>query len=153
MRPLDDIDCLSRLTSSNTTEQLNSGYTYDLRATKDSPLWVYSDSNDCVNSTKVLNAVKKALESVSQYSRSDVARDGSAVVLGLKSYTWSFDVVPSCLVASGSSSWFLIPDGNGRWKRTDPRIDATRIEAASKKHNAHFLPAARIRTAWSISTR
>jgi hypothetical protein len=36
----------------------------------------------------------------------------------LKSYTWSFDVVPSCLVASGSSSWFLIPDGNGRWKRT-----------------------------------
>ena len=149
MRPLDDIDCLARLTSSNTTEYYSSAYTYNLHATKESPLWVYSDSNDYVNSTKVLNALTKALESVSQYSGSDVGRDGSAVVLGLKSYTWSFDVVPACLVASRSSSWYLIPDGSGRWKRTDPRIDAARSEGASTRHNTYFLPAVRILKYWN----
>lgn len=149
MWPLDDIDCFARLTSAGTTEYYSSGYTYNLHAIKDSPLWAYSDSNGYVNSTKVLNALKKALESISQYSGSDVGRDGSAVVLALKSYTWSFDVVPACLVASGLSSWYAIPDGSGRWKRTDPRIDAARSDAASKRHNTYFLPAARILKYWN----
>ena len=149
MRPLDDIDCLVRLISSNLVEHYDSSYTYKLHATEDSPLRVYSDSDDYVNSTKVLNAVKKALESVAQYSRSDVGRDGSAVVLGLQSYAWSFDVVPACMVGSGSSDWYLIPDGSGKWKRTDPRVDANRSEGASRKHNTFFLPAARILKYWN----
>ncbi len=149
MRPLDDIDCFARLTSSNTKEHNSSAYTYNLHAAKESPLWIYSDSNDYVNSTEILNAVKNALGTVSQYGSADVGRDGSAVVLGLKSYTWSFDVVPACLVSSGESSWYLIPDGSGRWKRTDPRIDATRSETASKRHKTYFLPAARILKYWN----
>lgn len=158
MRPLDDIDCLSLLQSAETTETWvgPGSYTYGLKAKSTaSPLYAYTDSNGFVNSTKVLNAVKKALESVSQYKQSDIGRNGSAVVLNLKSYDWSFDVVPACAVtAQGASgtSYFIIPDGNGTWKRTDPRADGNRTSAASGKHNGNFLPAVRLLKYWNRRT-
>ena len=152
MRPLDDIDCLARLSCANTSESYESGgYTYNLVAKSNAALYTYADASGNVNSTKVLNAVKTALQSVAQYKQSGVGRDGSAVVLDLKTYSWSFDVVPTCAVANtaGDTLHFLIPDGNAKWKRTDPRIDANRTATASAAHNGHFLRAVRLLKYWN----
>lgn len=151
MRPLDDIDCFAMLSCANTTESHSIGYTYNLVAKNNATLYAYADSYGYVNSTKVLNAVKTALQSVSQYKQSDIGRDGSAVGLNLKSYDWSFDVVPACPVsnANGDTTHYLIPDGSGKWKRTDPRVDANRTSQASGVHNGRFLPSVRLMKYWN----
>ena len=51
-------------------------------------------------------------------------RNQEAVTLQLRSYEWNFDIVP-CFYAA--DDFYLIPDGDGNWKKTDPRIDAQRI--------------------------
>ena len=47
-----------------------------------------------LNSTSVTNRFKKKLETVREYSRSEIRRNGEAVVLNLVSRDWSFDIVP-----------------------------------------------------------
>ena len=153
--PLDDIDCLAMLKCSATASVFSSGHTYELRNNGNAFLKPYTESSGYVNSTKVLNEVKKRLESVSQYGKSDIGRNGSAVVLNLKSYTWSFDVVPTCPVGDGGNgtAHYLIPNGNGKWTRTDPRIDASRATDANVKHGNRFLPAVRLLKYWNKRTQ
>lgn len=154
MRPLDDIDCLAIIDCGKTTESYYSGYVYNIMVTdRYAALAPYADTSGYVNSTMVLNAVKKALESVSQYSKSEIGRNGSAVVLNLKSYQWAFDVVPACGVSgNGQTKYYLIPDGSGKWKRTDPRIDAKRAIDANAKHAGNFLTATRLLKYWNRRT-
>lgn len=152
--PLDDIDCLAMLECKSTTSVYSSAYTYELRNDDNIFLEPYTEPSRYVNSTKVLNAVKKRLESVSQYGKSDIGRNGSAVVLNLKSYAWSFDVVPTCPVSDSNSgtAHYLIPNGSGQWTRTDPRIDAGRATTANTTHSNRFLPAVRILKYWNSRT-
>ncbi|MHB8390677.1 MAG: hypothetical protein ACYDA1_00030 [Vulcanimicrobiaceae bacterium] len=154
MQPLDDIDCLAMLRCGNAA-LIKSGYTYDLKITNlGAALAPYADANGFVNSTLILNAVKKALESVPQYSKSNIGRNGSAVVLDLKSYTWSFDVVPACAVSGPNDSiaYYIIPNGTGKWKATDPRIDAARATEANARHTTLFLPSVRLLKYWNRRT-
>ena len=76
-----------------------------------------------LNSTKVTNRFKDKLESVREYSRSEVRRNGEAVVLNLKSKDWSFDIVPCfhTVTESDGRAYYLIPNGQGYWNKTDPQ--------------------------------
>lgn len=83
-----------------------------------------------LNSTQVSNKFKKKLESVREYSRSEIRRNGEAIILNLKSKEWSFDIVPCfhTVQESNGRSYYLIPNGNGNWKKTAPDKDKGFVE-------------------------
>lgn len=66
--------------------------------------------------------------------------------LQLKSYTWNFDVVP-CFYTN--KDYYLIPDGAGNWKKTDPRIDNERTTNINQKHNGKLLELIRLVKYWN----
>lgn len=151
IRPLDDIDlmiCISAQYSSyypysnpiditvnenaTTLKQLCDDYTYTL------------------NSTKVINKFIKSLEDVSQYAKSCISKNKEAAVLEL-SYDWNIDIVPCFFTVpeNDGRTYYLIPDGKGKWKKTDPRIDQERVTNINQRHNGRVLNLIRILKYWN----
>jgi hypothetical protein len=154
IRRLDDIDALVLLVGTGTeiSRGSNDQYTIWLRILNSSaPLAMYPDDHGFVNSTKVLNAMKAALADVPAYGKADIKRNGEAVSLSLSSYPWTFDVVPAVPVesAQGGYAYYLIPDGSGDWKATDPRRDGARATAANQRHSGELLPVIRLLKYWN----
>ena len=107
--------------------------------------------NGCLDSVKVVNKFKKKLEKVREYSRSEIKRQGEAVVLNLISKDWVFDIVP-CFQTSEDSyqrTYYLIPNGKGNWKKTDPRIDRDRIQKINQKMDGRVLDLIRLVKRWN----
>lgn len=109
------------------------------------------DHTDQLNSRRVVNSFVHALRNVPQYSRSELSRSGEAAVLDLTSYTWSFDVVPGFFTKPevDGRTYYIIPDGNGYWKKTDPRIDQARVTDVNRRHSGHVLNAIRLLKFWN----
>lgn len=84
-----------------------------------------NDDSNKLNSRKVINKFISMLDKIPQYKNSQMKRNQEAAVLNLNSYTWSFDIVPCFFTTEDllKRTYYLIPDGNGNWKKTDPRID------------------------------
>lgn len=80
-----------------------------------------------LNSRRIVENLKNSLQIVPQYQRADIHRNQEAATLKLLSYDWNFDIVPCFYTVN---NFYLIPDGNGRWKPTDPRVDKERLENA-----------------------
>ena len=126
IRPLDDIDlmvCFSACGGHYVEVQPNALYTIKMQ----DGLNIYDDLQDeqrNLNSRKMINFIIKNLSSLSDYKKAEMHRNQEAVTLQLKSYEWNFDIIP-CFYAN--DDFYLIPDGNGNWKKTDPRIDAQRM--------------------------
>ena len=57
-------------------------------------------------------------------------KNKEAVTLKLKSYKWNFDIVPCFFTMPeyDGREYYLIPDGDGNWKKSDPRIDRENID-------------------------
>lgn len=108
------------------------------------------DGTNSLNSRKVINRFIKYLDEVPQYSKAESGRNGSAAVLNLSSYTWSFDIVPGFFTKPewDGRTYYLIPDGNGYWMKTDPRIDQARVSAINQQHNGNVLNVVRILKYW-----
>ncbi len=127
IRPLDDIDlmvCLSACGGHYIEVTPNTLYTIKMV----DGLEIYDDLKDDdgnLNSRKLINRIVKGLSTLRDYKKAEIKRNQEAATLQLKSYEWNFDIVP-CFFATGD--FYLIPDGNGNWKKTDPRIDIQRIE-------------------------
>lgn len=154
IRPLDDIDALVLLVGSGTEISKGSSdpYTIWLRIVQSTaPLAMYPDDHGFVNSTKVLNAMKAALSDVPAYAKADVKRDGEAVTVSLSSYPWAFDVVPAVPVNDGKGGYlhYLIPNGSGDWKATDPRRDSARTTGVNQQHYGELLPVIRLLKYWN----
>lgn len=110
----------------------------------------HNDSNK-LNSKRVINKIVFECSNVPQYNNADIKRNQEAATLKLSSYTWNFDLVP-CFVTSENSygvSYYLIPDGNGHWKKTDPRIDRERVSRINQKHEGNILQVIRIMKYWN----
>ncbi len=164
IRPLNDIDLLLVLRGSGTAETSASGLnTYRLKITDSTaPLAAYSevasdwyfDTTKYVNSTKVLNAIKAGLVNVPSYRKADIKRTGVAVTLDLSSRPWVFDIVPAVAVvnSTGTTKYYLIPNGKGQWMRTDPRIDSTNVTTANTRHSSNLLPTLRLLKYWNGRT-
>jgi len=152
VRPLDDVDMLLLLNGRNTEQVFFSDYTYRLKINdQGSVLMQYTNGDQYVNSTKILNKLKSSLSFVSYYRKADIKRTGVAVVLDLSSYSWVFDVVPAFPIGDGLGgvSHYLIPDGKGNWMKTDPRKDQSSITTANQAHNGNLLPLMRIMKYWN----
>lgn len=158
VRPLDDIDLLVMLNGQDAQFVQDSWdiYTFLVSTTSDfSPLRPYVDEHGRVNSTRILNHFKSGLKNIPNYQKSEIKRTGAAVVLNLKSYEWAFDIVPALPAGdgSGSTDYHLIPDGNGNWIRTDPRIDQELVTSANQIQNGYLLPLIRLIKYWNVRSR
>ena len=107
--------------------------------------------DDKLNSTKVINKFINSLKSVSQYNSAEMHKNQAAATLQLKSYTWNFDIVP-CFITQEDylkNTYYLIPDGKGKWMKTDPRIDAQRVTNTNQKHDGNVLNVIRTIKYWN----
>ena len=150
IRPLDDIDLMPFLDGSglSLTESGTTGWVKT--TTPSAPLAPWADDDGYVNSRRVLNAMKAGLAKLPAYSKADTHRRQQAVTLKLSSYDWNFDLVPSLQVADavGQTDYYLIPDGQGRWMKSDPRKAQEDATGLNTSHGGQFLPSVRLLKYW-----
>jgi hypothetical protein len=109
------------------------------------------DGINLLNSRKVVNIFVKHLSQIPQYEKAEIGRNGSAAVLNLSSYTWSFDIVPGffTMPEADGRTYYLIPDGYGHWMKTDPRIDQDRVSSINQHHDGNVLNVIRALKYWN----
>ncbi len=153
IRELDDIDLMIGLSGQGST------YTEDYygkvqiivpSSASDLYSLCHKDS-DKLNSRKVINKFVTALKSISQYEKAEIKRNQEAATLKLKTYSWVFDVVPSFFTSTDSfgRTYYIIPDGDGNWKKTDPRKDRDNVSRINTKHNGNVLNVIRLIKYWN----
>lgn len=152
IRELDDIDIMIGLTGqgstySEYTDKIEINVADDAKDLKK----LCHDYTTTLNSKKLINKFVSACSNVPQYSSAEIKRNQEATTLKLSSYTWNFDIVP-CFITSENNvglSYYLIPDGNGHWKKSDPRIDKERTSRINQAHNGNVLQVIRIMKYWN----
>jgi hypothetical protein len=152
VRPLDDIDMMVGLHAQGASYLDASGICTVTVHNPSSNLQAFcNDYTNTLNSIKVINKFISKCGDVPQYAKADLKRNGSAAVLALQSYEWTFDIVP-CFMTSlewNNRNYYLIPDGSGNWKKTDPRIDRARAQTINGNHDGHVLNVVRIIKYWN----
>lgn len=152
IRELDDIDMMIGLSGQGSTYMTYSDRIEITVSSEAADLSKLCHANSTsLNSKRVINKFVSACSNVPQYSSAEIKRNQEAAVLNLSSYPWSFDIVP-CFITSEDNhgkSYYLIPDGNGYWKKTDPRIDKERTTRTNQNHDGNILPIIRILKYWN----
>lgn len=148
IRELDDIDMILTLSAEGTTyETIIHGEEYTLRPPSSAvKLTSLCNDNGTLNSIRVVNALVSALGKIEQYKSSEMHRVQEAATLQLNSYEWCYDIVPAFHTDTG---YYLIPDGQGGWKATDPRIDHARVERINQKHGGKIVQIIRTLKFWN----
>ena len=147
IRLIDDIDLMICLSGEGTRTYIQSGEVFYINGSDaDSKNGLMTDNTNYLNSTKVINRFISKLSDLQDYSKAEMHKNHEAATLQLKSYTWNFDIVP-CFYTD--TDFYLIPDGSGNWKKTDPRIDNERITDINQKHNGKLLDLIRLTKYWN----
>ncbi len=151
-RELDDIDIMIALNAEGSVyhefddriEIYVSDAAYRLKA-------LCLEKTNILNSRKIINKFISLLVQVPQYEKADIKRNMEAATLNLKSYPWTFDLVPCFFTQKDyfKKDYYLIPDGNGHWKKTDPRIDRQRVSDINQFHNGNVLNVIRLMKYWN----
>jgi hypothetical protein len=158
IRPLNDIDLLVLLNGTQTEANQSTSDPYKFWLTiKDpsAPLAKFPDNYGYVNSIKVLNKIKYSLTTITNYQKAEIHRNQQAITLNLSSYPWVIDIVPAVPInnySNNGTAYFLIPDGNGDWIRTDPRKDQSTVTDLNQRLNGNLLPTIRLLKAWNKRT-
>lgn len=145
IRELDDIDLIFCFTADSATYTKTYSTYYINTSVAGARLQSLSD-NSILNSKKVLNKLKLALSKIPQYKSADPHRVGEAVTLNLISYEWVYDIVP-CFYTD--TDLYLMPDRNGNWKATDPRVDQNRVSNVNQNKNGRLLQLIRTLKYWN----
>lgn len=151
IRPLDDIDFMLVFSADGSTYN-TIGETIKISAPESaSNLYKLRDDYGYLSSRKVANKIKNNISKVAQYQKSEIRSSQEAVILNLISYDWTFDIIPAFITAEefDGRSYYLIPDGNGHWKKTDPRIDQTRATETNQSTEFNVLEFIRIIKFWN----
>jgi len=146
--PLDDIDLMLTFAADGTTYNT---HTYGKRYTLHVPescenLYRLTNDDGSLNSIKVVNKLVSSIHEIEHYRSAEKHRRQEAATLNLSSYEWNFDIVPSLYTDTG---YYLIPDGNGEWKASDPRVDQELSETVNKKHGGQINQIIRILKYWT----
>lgn len=146
IRELDDIDMMFCISADGRTyTELTNGFEIKgKQSDKDNGLC--DDGTYNLNSTKVINRFISKLEDLNDYKKSEMHKNYEAATLQLKSYTWNYDIVPCFYTIS---DFYLIPDGKGKWKKTDPRIDSNNVTNINQKHKGNILNVIRLTKYWN----
>lgn len=148
VRPLDDIDMMICYDGScGVYDTIKKNELYHIRFTDYHPFFddLRNDDGRTLISRKVINQLIGALSGVEKYSKAEMHRRGEAATLQLSSYPWNFDIVPCFYTAQ---QFYLIPDGQGNWKNTDPRIDRNRVTICDQRHSGLLTPLIRLMKYW-----
>ena len=152
-RDLDDIDLLIGISANSATYNQNDVWnSVSMIASSNNAAQIRCQNNDgTLNSTLVLNRFKEKLQCVREYNRSEINRKGEAIVLNLKSKEWSFDIVPCfhTVKESDGRDYYLIPNGMGKWKKTEPKIEQNRITNLNKIFEGKVLSTIRLIKYWN----
>lgn len=152
IRELDDIDLMVCLKAEGSVYHENSDGISITVPDSAKRLKEFCDpGTDILNSRKVINAFVSELKTVPQYRKSEIKRNMEAAILNLTSYSWSFDIVPCFFTIPDSlnKTYYIIPDGYGKWKKTDPRKDRDRVTAVNTTHDGNLLNLIRIIKYWN----
>lgn len=149
--PLDDIDLMFGLSAQSATYNILSDRIILTSPGEASRLHRYRHQGaDTICSVRILNAFKSRLQNIAQYAQADIRRNQEAVTLKLVSKDWNFDIVP-CLITSEDAfgrTYYLIPDGSGHWKFTDPRKDRDRVTTINVQNDGNVLNVIRAVKYW-----
>lgn len=152
IRPLDDIDMIFTLSANGCTWEENLNGTVYLNTPTDLPRYknYRHDNSARLNSRKVINRFVSELSSLSHYEKADLHRNQNAATLKLTSYDWNFDIVPAFFTTENSegNTYYIIPDGNGNWMKTDPRLDRQRVTDINQTCSGYVLNAIRAIKYW-----
>lgn len=110
-----------------------------------------NDNTNILNSKKVINKFIANLKNIGQYRKAEIHRNQQAATLNLISYDWNFDIVPCFFTTEDSlrKTYYIIPDGNGNWMKTDPRIDQQKVSDINQNHSGNVLNVIRIIKYWN----
>ncbi|SJZ95549.1 hypothetical protein SAMN02745174_02067 [Cetobacterium ceti] len=152
IRPLDDIDMMFCFKGEGSVYDILGNESYKITVpTESKTLIKVCEENNQLNSRKVIEKIKAKLYNISNYNRADIKRNQEAITLKLNSYEWNFDIVPCFICNEGDekAKFYLIPDGNGNWKKTDPRKDRERIKELNNINNGSVYQLVRLAKKWS----
>lgn len=151
-RELDDIDMMIALSAeggiyhefTNKIEIHVSESAYKMKA-------LCFDNTNTLSSRRVINKFISLLNQVPQYEKAKIKRNMEAATLNLSSYAWTFDLVPCFFTQKDwfNKDYYLIPDGQGHWKKTDPRIDRNRVTDINQLHDGNVLNVIRLMKYWN----
>lgn len=146
IRPLDDIDLILAFKASGATyTEYVYGKEYIINVPEDSTYLRKLCDDGILNSRKLVNKLVSGLSNIEHYKQAAIHRRQEAATLSLTSYEWNFDIVPAFFTTDG---FYLIPDGNGNWKATDPLIDQSNVSTINQKHNGKILQIIRTLKYW-----
>ena len=151
-RPLDDIDIMIGLHAEGATYEEYGEKIYISTVNDNSALYrLRFDNSNNINSKRVINKFVSALSDIPQYGSAEIGRKGEVAVLSLSSYPWVYDLVP-CFFTSPDAignSFYIIPDGDGNWQKTDPRIDRARVTRLEEARGKSMLDVIRLVKFWN----
>ena len=103
-----------------------------------------------LNSRLVINQFVRKLKEIPQYEYANIKRNQEAATMKLRTHPWNFDIVPCILTTPNPhyGQFYLIPDGNGHWKPTNPEIDQARVSSINQAHAGIVLPVIRLVKYW-----
>lgn len=145
IRELDDVDIMFCLTANGAT-YLKNDEVYTIHTPNAGYRLQYLSDYNILNSRRVVNKLKNSLSKIEQYSSADLNSRGEAATLNLQSYEWVFDIVP-CFYTD--TNLYLIPDGNGNWKSTDPRVDQNIVTSINQNYRGRALQLIRTLKYWN----
>ncbi len=146
IRELDDVDLMFCLTGNGATYTKHTTNHYQINTPNAGQRLKNLSDYNILNSKRIVNKVKSSLSQIGQYKSADLHSRGEAATLSLTSYEWVFDIVP-CFYTD--TNLYLIPDGNGDWKPTDPRIDQKRVTNANQDNKSIVLQLIRTLKFWN----
>lgn len=160
IKPLDDVDIIIGLNGGDLEICGNTWNDISLKVKsecQDSLILGLSDkpiswsTDKYLNSNKVKNKLVSALGNISQYENAEIHARGAAVTLKLKSYEWTYDIVPAFYYSGNqhNNPYFIIPNGKGKWQKTNPKLEQDRVTRLNKKFNGTVLETIRLVKYWN----
>lgn len=156
-RPLDDIDMMINIDGDGcsyietTVDDIKIHLVDNYIGRLNSLRHTTRGKENTLSSTRVVNKFVKNLGEIGQYSKAEIKRTGEAATLKLISFEWNFDVLPCFLTKPGQDgrTYYLISNGKGDWRKTDPRKDRKRLSSINQACNGNILNVIRALKYWN----
>ncbi|MFZ3401754.1 nucleotidyltransferase, partial [Aeromonas salmonicida] len=152
-QPLDDIDQMFCFSAHGDMHYSEVGSTVYIVIGEDNIVYKrfvsFQDSTK-LSSIRIVNLLVDSLNQIPQYSNS-ASRNSEAATLQATSYPWNFDIVPCFMTTEDAygNTYYLIPDGYGNWKKTDPRKDKERSSRVNQNNDKKVLQIIRLMKYWN----
>ena len=157
IRPIDDIDIMICLNITGNIQYVGNSIRVKVTDTSncyvkdccDSYSYGWYSTEYYLNSTKVKNRFKSSLSNLHDCRKAELHSNQEAVTLQFSSYEWIFDIVPCLYVNDSGCTYYLIPDGKGAWKKTDPRKDRDKVSYENTRLSGKVLELVRMAKYWA----